>query len=172
MNILFASPVRQKPEILRMFLYTLRHVRKPDGCEAHYLFVDDNESEASSALLRQFQASNPNVKIVKSGRPGRYVVDESTHYWTEDNMERVGRMKDGIIREAIDGGYDGVWFIDSDLLVHPDTLVNLLQADKEIISCIFWTKWRENGTTTAPPPAISRSVRRRWTSSCGWTRMT
>lgn len=144
MNILIAGPVQQKPEILRMFLHTVRHVKRPKGCEVHYRFVDDNESEESSAILRQFQAEQPNVKITKSERHMRYVVDENTHYWTEENMERVGRMKDAMIREAIDGGYDYVWFIDSDLLVHPDTLLNLLEADKDIISCIFWTKWREN----------------------------
>jgi len=154
LKILIASPVQQKPEILRMFLYTVRHVRKPEGCEAHFLFVDDNEQEESSALLRQFQASHPNVKIVRSEQRMRYVTDDSTHYWTEDNMERVGRMKDGIIREAIEGGYDYVWFIDSDLLVHPDTLINLLQADKEIISCVFWTKWREDGV---PMPQVWQS---------------
>jgi len=153
-KILIASPVQQKPEILRMFLYTVQHVRKPEDCEVHYHFVDDNELPESSAILRRFQASQPNVTIGKSEQHMRYVVDDSTHYWTEDNMERVGRMKDGIIRAAIDGGYDYVWFIDSDLLVHPDTLIHLLQADKDIISCIFWTKWREDG---APMPQVWQS---------------
>ncbi|REK56577.1 MAG: glycosyltransferase [Thermobacillus sp.] len=154
MKILIASPVQQKPEILRMFLYTVQHVRKPDDCEVHYHFVDDNEREESSAILRQFQASQPNVKISRYGQHMRYVVDESTHYWTEDNMERVGRMKDEIIREAIREGFDYVWFIDSDLLVHPDSLIHLLQADKDIISCIFWTKWREDDV---PMPQVWQS---------------
>ena len=123
MKILIAGPVQQKPEILRMFLHTVQHVRRPADCELHYHFIDDNERDESSAILRQFQASQPNVKIARSGHHIRYVVDESTHYWTEDNMERVGRMKDEIIREAIEGGYDYAWFIDSDLLVHPDTLI-------------------------------------------------
>ncbi|OUM96297.1 MAG: hypothetical protein A9Z00_14890 [Thermobacillus sp. ZCTH02-B1] len=80
MKILIASPVQQKPEILRMFLHTVQHVRKPEGAEVHYHFVDDNELEASSALLRRFQEEQPNVKIDRFPEHMRYVVDESTHH--------------------------------------------------------------------------------------------
>ncbi len=50
-------------------------------------------------------------------------------------------MKDVIINYAKENQYDYLFLIDSDLMLHPNTLKQLVNQDKEIISEIFWTKW-------------------------------
>src|SRR5690606_29619636 len=38
--------------------------------------------------------------------------------------------------------YDYLFLIDSDIVLHPQTIHQLLKANKDIISNIFWTKWQ------------------------------
>lgn len=53
-------------------------------------------------------------------------------------------MKDKIINYANEYQYDGLFLIDSDVMVHPNTLQRLWKEDKEIISNIFWTQWQKD----------------------------
>lgn len=52
-QLLIASPIRQKPEILSLFLHSLGKLNTA-GLGADYMFVDDNTDPASSRLLHQF----------------------------------------------------------------------------------------------------------------------
>ncbi|ASA26581.1 hypothetical protein B9T62_33555 [Paenibacillus donghaensis] len=45
--------------------------------------------------------------------------------------------------------YDYLFLIDSDLILHPDTLKHLISTDKDIISEVFWTQWQP-GTLHQP----------------------
>lgn len=49
-----------------------------------------------------------------------------------------------MIRRAEAFGYDYLFLIDSDLILHPDTLLHLIGTGKDIISEIFWTQWQPN----------------------------
>jgi GT2 family glycosyltransferase len=51
-------------------------------------------------------------------------------------METLRNMT---IRHALDHGYDYWFSVDTDLVLHPDTLRYLLEADKDIVSEIFWS---------------------------------
>lgn len=143
-HILIASPVRQKPLILDYFLFSLQSLNK-DEHKVDFLFIDDNDDQQSTELLTLFQSQNECVKIIKNSQQNElYRKDEHTHYWTDSLIEKVGKMKDMIIEHAIQLQYDGLLLIDSDLMLYPNTLQNLWNAQKEIISNIFWTKWNKN----------------------------
>lgn len=140
-KILIGSPVHQTPEILKEFLLSLTEL----NCYNHeidYCFVDDNSNEESKELLQSFKVMMPeSVTIIDSHSDSIYYVDDYTHRWTQDLVEKVTAFKNTIIKTAIEKEYDYLFFIDSDIVLHPKTLNRLLETDKEIVANIFWTKW-------------------------------
>lgn len=136
-RVLIGSPIRQVPDILAPFLTSLAELER-NNFTVSYLFVDDNEVEASQQLLFDFQMKYGRTVIHKEEKhPETYDKDEFTHYWPEEAIWKVARMKDTILSYALENRFDYVFLIDSDLILHPNTLEQLVSADKAIISNIF-----------------------------------
>lgn len=147
-RILIASPVRQTTPVLREFLDSL-HALERTTVKTDYLFVDDNVEEAASNILREFVLQHEGTVIQAdehgSGSPdnkGVYSKDEGGHYWQDDQIWRVAGLKNRILQYARDNHYDAVFLIDSDLVLHPRTLEQLVSSGKDIVSNIFWTRWQ------------------------------
>ncbi|QHW34047.1 glycosyltransferase [Paenibacillus rhizovicinus] len=146
-RILIGSPIRQKEEILVLFLQSLGRLRHATWtCD--YVFVDDNEDAAASLLLGQFADAvnaqgSSTVRILTSSLASSsdYKRDEITHYWNDALIGKVADWKDRFIRIAREEQYEALFLIDSDLLLHPETLESLLAAEKPIVAAIFWTQW-------------------------------
>lgn len=139
-KVLVGSPIHQKPEILKQFLLSLDELDK-DNIEVHYFFVDDNKTKKSSLLLESFASENPNVIIKKSNYNDDYFCDKNTHNWNVNLINKVAKFKDEIIKYAKYNFYDYLFFLDSDLVLNPNTLKHLISTGKDIVSEIFWTKW-------------------------------
>ena len=144
-RILVGSPVRQKPAILKEFLSSLNHL-KETGFTLDYCFVDDNVQSPSRDLLLEFAKEKGSrctiVTAPDTASSPRYLCTENTHHWEAASMWRVAAFKDRIIRKAQEEEYDYLFLIDSDLVLHPKTLEQLLGANKEVLSNIFWTRWQ------------------------------
>lgn len=130
-RILIGSPVCQQPDVLRMFLFSLEKLSTSDMA-VHYLFVDDNNDPASSRLLHHFaEKHSGQVEIIRSQEaPSTYSCNETTHIWTDELVWRVASFKNQLIERAKSGGYDGLFLLDSDLLLQPATLETLLASEK------------------------------------------
>lgn len=139
-RILIGSPVCQKPEILKAFLDSLSKLEHQD-IRIDFAFVDDNQEEQSSRILKEFKRNGAEVFVFPALEPGDYRCDESTHYWSNALMLRVGEWKNRIIQFALDREYDGLFLVDSDLVLNPVLLEHLAGLDKDIVSEIFWTCW-------------------------------
>lgn len=143
-RILVGSPICQKPAILREFLTSLDELEK-SSYTLDYCFVDDNKSDESHQLLENFAKAKGGSCILFSGTnansSAQYVCNEMTHRWTEDLVWKVAAFKDRIIKHALENKYDYLFLIDSDIVLHPHTLEQLIQANKEVVSNIFWTRW-------------------------------
>lgn len=140
-RVLVASPVRQKPAILRHFLDGLRRLDTM-GLEVAYLFVDNNDDPQASQMLRAFaeQVSAPVHRLrVPVAEP--YQRTETTHHWTESLIWRLAAIKDGILHAALQHGYDYAFLVDSDLVLHPQTLRRMVGCRRDILSQVFWTVW-------------------------------
>lgn len=140
-RILIGAPVRQKPLILACFLQSLRTLRR-EGLEVDYFFIDDNEEQSASQLLATFATENPRVFVERVEPAGEYVCDGVTHRWSRDLVWRVAAHKNRLIAAALEQGYDRLFLVDSDLVLHPATLLQLCAAGKEIVAEIFWTEWQ------------------------------
>jgi glycosyltransferase involved in cell wall biosynthesis len=149
-RVLIGSPIHQKTIILREFLSSLYRL-KHENMECGYLFIDDNQDERSSKLLSDISKIVDHVTIQPTHRHNDYVRNETTHFWNEQLIWKVAEFKNAIIQHAIEEKYDYLFLVDSDLLLHPRTIEQLITMDKDIISEIFWTKWQPN---SAPQPQV------------------
>jgi len=142
-RILVGSPVRQKPAILKEFLESLERLTQ-QNYSLEYFFIDDNESDASSVMLQKFLQDHAEKCIVldmKRPDQERYICNETTHFWGESLIWKVAAFKDVMIDYARKNNYSHLFLIDSDLILHPNTIDQLLSAKKDIIAEIFWTQW-------------------------------
>lgn len=139
-RIIIGSPVYQKPKILEAFLRSLQALNRT-GISLDYIFVDDNADEESSKMLSNFNSLGSLTVILQGVNQTVYVCDEESHHWDDSLMRKVADYKNNIIQYAIDNGYDGLFLIDSDLVLHPDLIIHLESCQKEIVSEIFWSSW-------------------------------
>jgi cellulose synthase/poly-beta-1,6-N-acetylglucosamine synthase-like glycosyltransferase len=138
-RVLVGSPVHQKTDILDAFLKSLKNLNR-ETISIDYMFVDDNVDENSSKLLAEFGREGSAVINIWGKDQGLYICDDETHHWNEDFMLKVGNYKNDIIHYALEKKYDYLFFVDSDLVVHPDLIEHLKAANKVIVSEIFWTQ--------------------------------
>lgn len=145
-RVLVGSPIHQTPVVLGEFLSSLLRL-KQEHILLSFFFVDDNKDCQSSELLHEFAKTHPCVEIFRSEFDDDYTRNDVTHYWNEHLIWKVAEFKNVIIQKAIDGQYDYLFLIDSDLLLHPDTIEHLVSIEKEIVSEIFWTKWQPDASS-------------------------
>ncbi|NGX37570.1 MAG: hypothetical protein K1000chlam2_00726 [Chlamydiae bacterium] len=143
-KILVGSPIRQKPAILEEFLASLDR-QEQNNYTLDYYFVDDNDNEESTKQLKDFSDAKKRKCIIHY--PDRsdsvdFICNEQSHQWKEANIWRVAAFKDRMIQYAKKYNYDYLFFIDSDLVLHPHTINQLIEANQDIISNIFWTRWQ------------------------------
>lgn len=143
-KILIGSPVRQKSEILKEFLLSIENLEKND-LEISFIFIDDNTSSTSSELLEKFKLKNKSMDVIKTDIEKNYIFEQNTHKWTEKQIWKVADFKNKIIKKSIEGNYDFLFLIDSDLVIHQKTLKHLLSLKLDIVSEVFWTKWNPEG---------------------------
>ncbi len=138
-RVLIASPVRQKPAILKEFLWSLACL-KTTGLLVEYAFIDDHEED--NGLLRAFAAGRDGIRIFPGrGTQQTYHCDENTHHWREDLIWKVAGYKNYFLQLAREEGFDYLFLVDSDLVLHPETLVHLVGLKKDIVSEVYWTRW-------------------------------
>lgn len=155
-RVLIASPVRQKPAILREFLWSLSRL-KTSGLLVEFAFIDDHEEK--SDLLHAFAAGRNDVRIFPGRRTGEtYHCDENTHHWREDLIWKVAGYKNFFLQLARAEGFDYLFLVDSDLVLHPETLVHLVRLKKDIVSEVYWTRW-EAGLPPLPQVWVADQYR-------------
>lgn len=144
-KVLIGGPIYQKPVVLQMYLQSLMRL-KTDGLAVDFLFLDDNENEVSRNLLENLAKQHENITVTFGGEEsGLYICDDSGHHWTQQLMFKLANYRNYFLRKAAEGGYDYLFLVDSDLMLHPQLLQHLIRADKSILSEIFWTKWTPEG---------------------------
>ena len=162
MRILLASPVRQSPRVLERFLKSVRELQQ-GSFELDYAFIDDNQNPRSSHILQDFcqsirqdLAPERNVPEIIAATAvetvtGGYMRTEHTHHWDDASIWKVAGFKDRLIEMAMERDHDALFLVDSDLVLHPETIEQLLSDDKPIVSMIFWTSWQPG---TVPLPQV------------------
>ena len=130
-KVLITAPLHQSPGIFREYQNALDALVIPEGVTVDRFFVVNNCPE----VLHDIRG-----KYIQVNTPDRYEKAIDGHIWTHENLWKMHGLRNRTIKAALEGGYDYWFSVDTDLILHPLTLQTLLDADKDIVSEIFWTK--------------------------------
>jgi hypothetical protein len=131
-RILIGAPVRQDHTTFYKYLKALNQL-DTDGIKVDFFFILHN-----SPRLKRFLKPN---QFVEFESLNEYKRDNHTHHWTNENLKDVAIMKNALLRYVTDNKYDYFFLVDSDLILQPQTLKQLLSREVPIVAEVFWTKW-------------------------------
>ena len=131
-RILITAPLRQDADVFDAYQDGLDALEVPEGFSVDRFYVVNDCPEVIPRIRDADYIEIENGEV--------YEKTHNDHLWTLDLMWKMGEMRNITIRRMLDGGYDYWLSIDTDIVVDPWTLYHLIQADKDIVSEIFWTQ--------------------------------
>lgn len=146
-KILICAPVHEKEHIFIEYLKSLRSLEIPKDHEVTKMFILHNcehlGRHVNKDLNEIYQVLNDKVN---------YVKDDRTHQWQDENFKTVVKIKNYLINAMLSNGFDYIFYVDSDLILHSKTLTQLLSTDKDMVSNIFWTNWDKDNAKQGELP--------------------
>ena len=133
-KVLIAAPLRQDPKIFREYQKGLDSLIIPDDVKVDRFFVVNDCPEVIPEILDAdwVEMNSENVTMYHN------------HLWTGDLVNAMSVYRNLTIRYALEGGYDYLLSVDTDLVLEPHTLQVLLEADKDCVAGLFWTNGWSN----------------------------
>ena len=140
MKILLASVTNAPREILLAHLSSIQGLEVPEEVEVEMAYIGDSLDLPRIRLLERH-----GVRVLgATPKPSEssYRADESTHHWDIPTFHWLGHEKQRLMDLAVEEGFSHIFFVDSDLVLGPETLTSLISTGKEIVSAVFWTRWQ------------------------------
>ena len=131
-KILITAPLRQETDVFLEYQKGLDALEIPEGYEVSRFFVVNDCREIIPYI------ENAEYVIADTGKT--YEKTGNDHLWTLDLMLKMSDLRNRTITEMLTGGYDYWFSVDTDIVLDPRTLRTLIEADKDIVSEIFWTQ--------------------------------
>ena len=132
-RVLIAAPLRQDPKIFIEYQKGLDYLILPDGVTADRYFVV-NDCDEVIPYIRDAE-----YDVVNYG-----AMQYSDHLWTGELVGNMATYRNMTIRKALEGGYDYLFSVDTDLVLEEHTLQQLLADDKDCVAGLFWTNGWSN----------------------------
>lgn len=143
MKVLIAS-VSNKPH--RVFMPHFESILALEGdVEAAYAYISDGMEPESEKMVHD--AGGRVAEALPKPLDATYAVTEVTHEWSLPTFNWLANEKDRLFDLAREEKFDAIFYVDSDLVLAPDTLTSLIATEKSLVSAVFWTMWQPN----APP---------------------
>lgn len=144
-KILIASPARANTpwrlEVFKHYYESLANQITGDNIVDKYFIVHDSP-EIAEYLDGKCAYSSLNEEC-------EYILGEDTHHWYYKTMQVVAYMRSKLLQKAREEGYDYLFMVDTDMILHPLTLQTLIDANKDIVAEVAWSKWSPD-TLEAP----------------------
>lgn len=155
-RVLIGSVIRQNSKLLQHFLLSIEKLNIL-GIDVDYYIIDDNISVLSSSIIKKFKD--------RSFLKGNIIIEDSSkiksmdffetqekyiplkHNWNKEMLDRIYFMKHRICKYALNMDYDYVFLLDSDIIIHRNTLYNLISKEKDIISTLVVNRQKDNITS-------------------------
>jgi len=132
-KILITAPVHQDAKIFKEYLWSLNRLEIPEGYKIERYFYLHNADNLKKFLKpNEYEVFKDNTEVKQS---------DITHIWTQENFSAVAQMRTKALEYARENNFDYIFSVDSDVILHKETLVDLLSREKDIISKIYWTAW-------------------------------
>ena len=132
-KVLIAAPLRQDPRIFEEYQKGLDALIIPDGVTADRYFVVNDCDEVI-----------PHIRSAEFDVVNKYAMVYQDHLWTGELVRNMATYRNMTIRRALEGGYDYLLSVDTDLVLEEHTLQQLLEDDKDCVAGMFWTNGWSN----------------------------
>ena len=140
LRVLAGSVVRQEMQVFEAYIKSLKALKTPPRVELDFAFVHDDDNEKLYPVDRTtVLRADPRPKEAD------YAVGADTHHWNVATFEHLAKQKQRLLDYTLKEGYDYFFLVDSDLLLEPTTLINLLHSSAPVVSAVFWTAWQNGG---------------------------
>jgi hypothetical protein len=134
MKVLIAAPLRQDPKIFTEYQRGLDSLIIPEGAEVDRYFVV-NDCDEVIPYIR-----GAKIDVVNNQNAMAY----QNHLWTGELVSAMSVYRNMTIRETLDGGYDYLLSVDTDLVLEEHTLMQLIEDAKDCVAGMFWTNGWSN----------------------------
>lgn len=133
-RVLIAAPLRQDPKIFEEYQKGLDSLIIPDGVSVDRFFVVNDCWEVVPHIrdAEHVEVNHDEILMYRD------------HFWTKELVSDMSVYRNMTIRKALEGGYDYLLSVDTDLVLEPHTLEYLLKADKDCVAGLFWTNGWSN----------------------------
>lgn len=131
MKILLTAPLRQEPKVFEEYQWSLDRLIIPDGVTVDRFFVVNDCPEVIPHIR--------NAAYITHDTQDAYRKTETTHLWTNGNLNKMSDLRNITIQYMLLKGYDYWLSADTDLVLDPHTVEVLLAANKDIVAEVFWT---------------------------------
>lgn len=136
MEISLFTPVRQDADTLALVLESHRALHGV----TERIYMDDNVEWASSELLgREAEEYPGKVRIIRP--PIAEAAAYKDHKWTGEALNRITRLRNHGVEVFLAGSSGAMFTVDSDVVLHPQTVAHLAGCDKPVVFEVFWSKW-------------------------------
>lgn len=129
-KILITAPVHQSKEIFKEYLLSLSNLLIPENYKAFFYFYLHNCSE-----LKELLKENQYEEVLDNSKYNFF-----SHDFKNENYSALSYMRTKALQKAREENFDYVFSIDSDVLIHPKTLIYLLKDNQDIVGMINWSK--------------------------------
>lgn len=140
MRILIASVTNRDASILTPHIESIKRLRTPKGVTFDLAYISDGLSDDNARIL--LDAGARVSEALPKPPEAIHDVGETTTEWSIPTFGWLAREKQRLLDLAAEEAYDGIFFVDSDLVLGEETLVSLVAAQKDVVSAVFWTKWQ------------------------------
>lgn len=139
-SVMLFCPVRTSFNVLSVVLNS--HARLKGNIE--YVYLDDCDS-ADSLYLRNRLKGYENVTFLSLDelelKNSDY--DNKNHTWTQTATDRIAEIRNAAISHfKYSTACEYLFMVDSDLVLHPDLINHLVRLKADVVSEVFWTKWK------------------------------
>lgn len=130
-KILIAAPVHNRDWVLPAYLEALEQL-ETKGHEVYYFFLVNNSTDNSEALIKTFCDSHPSkaaMAILNDETPAdeRYKRDAKAY-------RHFQVIREAIRKQTLNGKFDYLLSVDTDILIRADTLLALLSHQVDFVA--------------------------------------
>lgn len=135
-KILITAPIHQDIKIFKEYLWSLNRLEIPEGYEIHkYFYLHNAENLKKFLQPDEYEIFKDNTKIEENDR---------THIWRQENFSAVSQMRTKALQKAREENFDYIFSVDSDVILHKKSLIDLIFEQKDAIAKMYWTAWDSN----------------------------
>lgn len=131
---------QDNPKVLEAWLWGIANL-DTTGLDISYSFVLHNPVGYERELFAKYLPLWEDEVITTEHRP--VIRGQYSHSWGGPTVDTVIQAKNLLIDRALKSGSD-ILFCDSDQVMRPETLKQLVSMDRPVCGEILWTRWASN----------------------------